>query len=124
MLFMTRCPLRCGRNNPKYARRTERAARERPIGATEILSAPKPYLGDESVVTLLRGTEQRGDEWFVVEREDNLDEVIRRTIAGPFKTEQEAERVAGRPDAAPEMAGLPDDLADLIAAKWDAAKAA
>ena len=138
MLFLTRVPLRCGRNKP--VKTVEGDSGRSTLLGVDIISADKQFRGAENVPTLLRGTECRPgaflgdrDGWFVVEREDNLDEVIVRTIDGPFATEQEAELVAGGrrivsddgavkylPPAieAPELVSMPDDVADLIAAQW------
>jgi hypothetical protein len=133
MLFATRVPLK-GQATRKRGKSfgNDRLQSRLPALGLTIFSADKPFLGNENVPTLLRGTqlrrcvivengrEQIAERWFVVEREDNLDEIIVRVLDGPFDSEQEAEREAARPVAidAPELCSLPDNLDEIVAAKW------
>lgn len=120
MLFISKVA-RNYRGNPKYQSSTDHGKRCRPLCGVDVLSAPKLYLGDENVETRLYGTDRRPEGWFVVERHDNLDEVIVRDIAGPFATEQEAERRAASMTPGAEAGEMtPDEIGDLIAKRWEA----
>jgi hypothetical protein len=87
----------------------------------EIAYPKKKFLGDETVPTRLVGTQQRADGWYTVERHDDLDRIRFRKLAGPFPTEQDAEREANKrvKPYAPELESLSAEaVGDMLDTAW------
>jgi len=123
VLFVRRSPLICGRRSPQKLRGDfDRAS----LLGVEIAYPKKKFLGDETVPTRLVGTQQRADGWYTVERHDDLDRIRFRKLAGPFPTEQDAEREANKrvKPYAPELeSASAEAVGDMIDAAWKRRKA-
>ncbi len=93
MLFLTKCPLRCGRNNPQNLKHDGSfLALRAPQVGLEIMSGEKEFPGGE-VIGRSFGVREDARGFFVFRLDNELDSVTRTDLYGPYR-EQVADDVA------------------------------